>query len=386
MIRTPAQRDGAIRVALIGYGRAGRTFHTPLIRSTPGFDLAVVVSTRPADVHADLPQAAVIATPADVWTDTSVDAVVIATPTATHGELAASALDAGKHVVVDKPLAVSLDAARRVGELAVLKRRVLATFHNRRWDGDFLALEEIVRSGVLGDVTHVESHFDRYRPLVRDRWRERPGLGSGVWNDLGPHLADQALRLFGLPESISGSLAAHRAGAQTDDWADVVLGYERRSVILHASMLAAAGPRFVVHGSLGTWIKVGIDPQEFDLSAAMGVDPGGARPVESAALVDGTTRVETGTPIPRGDYRQFYAALRDAIRGKGANPVPPAEAIATTAVVETAARSAAEGRVLPLPLTAEERAAFSDSSAAGKAGRQDGRRAGIHGRNGGRQK
>jgi predicted dehydrogenase len=358
MMSPSAQGGGTIRVALIGYGRAGRTFHTPLIRSMPGFDLAVVVSSRPAAVHDDLPQATVVATPADVWTDASVDLVVIATPTATHAELAAAALDAGKHVVVDKPLAASLDAARHLGALALRRQRVLTTFHNRRWDGDFVALEEMVRSGALGEVTHVESHFDRYRPLVRDRWRERPGPGSGVWNDLGPHLADQALQLFGLPETISGSLAAQRAGAHTDDWAHVVLGYEGRAVILHASMLAAAGPRFVVHGSRGTWIKVGIDPQEFELSAAMGVDLGGAAPVESATLVDGPTRVETSTPIPRGDYRQFYTALRDAVCGKGSNPVPPAEAIATTAVVETAARSAAEGRALPLPLTAEERAAF----------------------------
>jgi predicted dehydrogenase len=357
MMSTDAQGDGTIRVALIGYGRAGRTFHTPLIQSISGFNLAVVASSRPAEVHADLPLANVVAAPADVWADASVELVVIATPTATHGELAAAALDAGKHVVVDKPLAASLDAARRLAELALRKRRMLATFHNRRWDGDLLALEEIVRSGTLGDVTHVESHFDRYRPIVRDRWRERPGPGSGVWNDLGPHLADQALRLFGLPEWISGSLAAHRAGAHTDDWAHVVLGYERRAVILHASMLAAAGPRFVVHGSRGTWIKLGIDPQEFELSAAMGVDLGGGAPVESATLVDATTRVEIATPIPRGDYRQFYAALHDAIRGDGSNPVPPAEAIATTAVVETAARSAAEGRVLPLPLTSEEREA-----------------------------
>jgi predicted dehydrogenase len=349
MLSMRSKDNDTIRVALIGYGRAARTFHTPLIRSTPGFDLAAVVSSRPDAVHADLPHAAVAATPDDVWTDASVDLVVIATPTATHADLAAAALDAGKHVVVDKPLAASLDAARRLGALALRAQRVLATFHNRRWDGDFLALDEIVRSGALGEVTHVESHFDRYRPTVRDRWRERPGPGSGVWNDLGPHLADQALRLFGRPAWISGRLAAHRAGARTDDWAHVILGYERRTVVLHASMLAAAGPRFVVHGSRGTWIKAGIDPQEFDLSAAMGVDLGGARPVESATLVDGPTRVETVTPVPRGDYREFYFALRDAIRGKGANPVPPAEAIATTAVVETAARSAAEGRVLPLP-------------------------------------
>ena len=344
-----SQADGTIRVALIGYGRAGQTFHTPLLQLTPGFELAVVVSSRPAQVRADLAQATVVATPADALTDAAIDLVVIATPTATHGELAAAALEAGKHVVVDKPIAASLDVARRLGALAARRQRVLATFHNRRWDGDFLALAEIVRSGALGEITHVESHFDRFRPVVRDRWRERPGPGSGVWNDLGPHLADQALQLFGLPQTISGTLAAHRGGAQTDDWAHVVLGYDRRAVILHASMLAAAGPRFIVHGSRGSWIKVGVDPQEVQLSAAMGVELGGVSPVESATFVDGTTRVETATVIPRGDYRQFYVAVGDAIRGTGRNPVPPAEAIATTAVVEAAARSSAEGRVLPLP-------------------------------------
>ena len=251
-------------------------------------------------------------------------------------------------MVVDKPIAATLDAARRVGALASRSQRVLATFHNRRWDGDFLALQEILRSGALGEITHLESHFDRFRPVVRDRWRERPGAGSGVWNDLGPHLADQALQLFGLPQSISGSLAAHRAGAQTDDWAHVVLDYGRRAVILHASMLAAAGPRFVVHGSRGSWIKVGVDPQEVQLSAAMGVELAGVSPVESATFVDGTTRIETATVVPRGDYRQFYIAVGDAIRGTGSNPVPPAQAIAATAIVETAARSSAEGRVLPL--------------------------------------
>jgi predicted dehydrogenase len=355
--------DRPVRVALIGYGRAGQTFHTPLIRSTPGLDLAAVVSSRPARVRADLPQVTVVVSAADVWADASIEVAVIATPSATHRGLTAAALEAGKHVVVDKPLAVSLDDARSVGALALRKRRVLATFQNRRWDGDFLALEQIVRSGALGDVTHVESRFDRYRPLVRDRWRERPGAGSGVWNDLGPHLADQALRLFGLPDSVSGSLAAHRAGAHTDDWAHIVLGYGGRAVVLHASMLAAAaGPRFVVHGSRGSWIKHGLDPQEFQLAAAMGVDIGGALPRESAVLVEGATGVEAETTIPPGDYRRFYTALRDAVRSAGSNPVPPAEAIATTAVVETAIRSAADGRVLPLPLTHEERAAFASTS------------------------
>ena len=163
---------------------------------------------------------------------------------------------------------------------------------------------------------------------------------------------------FGLPDSISGTLAAHRAGAQTDDWAHVVLGYGGRSVILHASMLAADGPRFVVHGSRGTRIKLGVDPQEFELSAAMGVGLGGGAP--GGIGHDGGRRDpgRNRDADPAWRLSAVHAALRDAIRGEGRNPVPPAEAIATTAVVETAARSAAEGRVLPLPLTPEERATY----------------------------
>jgi predicted dehydrogenase len=356
-----SNRGPNVRVALVGYGRAGQACHTPLIRSTAGLELSVVASSHPERVRADLPHVDVVASAAEACRNGSVDVVVIATPPASHVSLAASALEAGKHVVVEKPLAASLQDARRLGALAMRHGRLLAVFQNRRWDGDFLALEQLVRSGTLGEVSHFESHFDRYRPVVRDRWRERPGPGSGVWNDLGPHLADQALKLFGLPEWVSGSLAAHRAGALTDDWAHVVLGYARRAVVLHASMLVAASvQRFAVHGSRASWIKYGLDAQEFQLAAEMGVDIGAPRG-ESAVLVDGETGEEAEAIVPRGDYRHFYSALRAAVRGESSNPVPPAQAIATTAVVETTARSAAERRVLPLPLTDDERAAFSDS-------------------------
>jgi predicted dehydrogenase len=283
--------------------------------------------------------------------------VVVATPSVTHAELAMAALDAGKHVVVEKPLALSLEDARRLGAAAAGSGRMLATFQNRRWDGDFLALLQLAAGGGLGEISHLESHFDRFRPDVRQRWRERPGPGSGVWNDLGPHLVDQALQLIGVPNRVSARLAAHRAGAATDDWAHVVLEYDRRAVILHCSMLVAGrARRFAVHGSRASWMKYGLDAQEFQLAASAGLEVG-TPPPEYAVLVEGATGFETETAIPPGDYRQFYAAIRDAVRGDGPNPVPPAQAIATTAVVETAAHSAAESRVLTVPLTDEERAA-----------------------------
>jgi predicted dehydrogenase len=349
-----------IHVALIGYGYAGRTFHAPLIRATPGFELAAISSSRPERVHADLPGLPVVTEPEDTFALPSVELVVIATPNDTHVPIATSALTAGKHVVVEKPFAPTLEEARELALLAERHHRVLTVFQNRRWDGDFLAVTNLLARTALGDVAHFESHFDRYRPLVRDRWRERAGVGTGLWYDLGPHLVDQALQLFGLPDRVTASLAAQRAGAQADDWAHAILEYGGLRVVLHASVLAAAPlPRFVVHGQAGSWVKYGIDAQEGHLIAALTPGtPGPAADSEHAVLVDGASGAESETPIPRGDYRHFYMQLRDALRGVGSNPVPPAQSLAVMAVVETAIRSSAEGRALTPPLMEAEIRAF----------------------------
>ena len=337
-----------IRVALIGYGYAGRTFHAPLIRATPGLELAAIGSSRPEAVRADLPGIAVVASPQEICASPSIDLVVVATPNDTHVSIAAMALRAGKHVVVEKPLAPTLRESRELASLAERERRVLAVFHNRRWDGDFLAITDLLASGVLGEITHFESHFDRYRPVVRDRWRERPGVGAGLWYDLGPHLVDQALQLFGVPDRVTGNLAATRPGAAADDWAHVILEYGRRRVVLHTSVIAAAAPpRFVVHGLAGSWIKYGLDRQEGELIAAL--TPEGrhnAHADERGVLVDGATGTEKEVALPRGDYGRFYAQVRELLLGLGGNPVPPQQALAVIAVVEAAIESSAEGRTV----------------------------------------
>ena len=349
------------RVALIGYGYAGRTFHTPLIRGTPGLELAVICSTRAERVHADLPDIRVASSPEQACALPSVDLVVIATPHDSHARMAAMALRAGKHVVLEKPVATTLEEARQLASVARNTDRVLAVFHNRRWDGDFLAVTDLLASRVLGEVSHFESHFDRFRPVVRDRWRERSGVGSGLWYDLGPHLVDQALRLFGLPDRVVGTLAAQRAGAQSDDWEHVILEYGRLRVIVHASVLVAAPPpRFAVHGHAGSWIKYGVDAQERQLIAAL--TPNTSAPPhdeERSVLIDGVNETRRELPIPRGEYRQFYVQLEAALRGAGSNPVPLEQALPVIAVVETAIRSSTEGRSLTLPLTDGEILAFA---------------------------
>lgn len=349
-----------LRVALIGYGAAGRIFHAPLIRHTPGLALSLVVSRRGDELAQTLPGVEVSDAPETALLRADIDLVVIASPNATHAPLVEAALQAGRHVVVDKPFTLSLADARRLAALAAARGRLLAVFQNRRWDGDFLALRALLASGRIGRLTWLESRFDRFRPRVQDRWRERAEDGGGIWFDLGPHLVDQAIQLFGLPASVGGRLIRQRDGAAADDGCEAWLDYGTLRVSLSASMLVGGGlPRFAAHGTTGTWIRHGLDVQEAQLKAGIVPGaPGWAEDVKSARLYRGDDEI-LDLPLPRGRYETFYAAVADAIRGRGANPVPPAQAVATMAVLETVVEAARLGRMLPLPLTAAERVAIA---------------------------
>ena len=240
----------AIRVGLVGFGYASKTFHAPLIGGTPGMALKAVASSDADKVHADWPVLKVMSSPGDLLDDPDIDLGVIATPNDTHFPLAKAALEAGKHVVVDKPFTVTLSQARELESLAKHCGRILSVFHNRRWDSDFLTVSALINEGQLGEVCYFESHFDRFRPQVRQRWREQAGPGSGIWYDLAPHLLDQVVVLFGLPVSITVDLAQLRPGAQSTDYFHAVLAYPQRRVVLHGTLLAAAeSARFIVHGS-----------------------------------------------------------------------------------------------------------------------------------------
>ena len=345
-----------INIALIGYGFVGKTFHAPLIQSIEGLTLAVVSSRDEEKVKRDLPEVLVVATPEEAIQHPDVDLVVIASPNATHAPLAALALNAGKHVVVDKPFTLDMQEARELIALADEKQRLLSVFHNRRWDSDFLGIKQVIEEGRLGKVKLFESHIDRFRPEVRVRWREQNVPGSGLWFDLGPHLIDQTLQLFGLPQSVQGNIATLRDGAEINDWAHVVLNYPEHKVILHASMLVAGGTsRFTVHGDKASVVKARIDQQEAQLLA--GVIPGSeswGEDSDDMVLFDAAgdaTRLKT----PKGDQRQYYINVRDALTGTIGNPVHPVEALAVMAVLEAAVRSSETGSTQTLELTAEER-------------------------------
>jgi predicted dehydrogenase len=350
-----------IRVGLIGYGYAGKTFHAPLIRSVPGLALTVVGSSKPDAVQADIP-GAIVCSATEVTTHPDVDLVVIASPNESHFPLAAAALRAGKDVVVDKPFTVTLAEARSLAEIAEQHQRLLSVFHNRRWDSEVLATKAILQSGVLGEVSHYECHMDRFRPNVRQRWRENPGPGAGLWFDLGPHLIDQALHLFGLPHSINASFGTLREGGQTDDWAHVQLNYDRLRVILHSSLLVSGGgPRSVLHGTRGSWAKFAADVQEPQLMAGMLPDaPGFGVDPAPGILYDGATGERTEIPSPVGNQSLYYAGIRDAILGGQPAPIPAKDAVAVMAILETSFESGARGRVLPLPLTPGESAQWTN--------------------------
>ncbi|KAF1694585.1 oxidoreductase [Pseudoxanthomonas koreensis] len=347
-------------VALLGFGLSGRVFHAPLIAATPGLRLHTVVSSDPARVAAAHPLARVLADPDAAFADPDIDLVVVATPNDTHAPLALAALAAGKHVVVDKPFALDLAEAQAMIEAAHRADRRLSVFHNRRWDADFLALRGLLDRGTLGAVAELHSHFDRFRPQVPDRWRDRAGPGSGLWYDLGPHLVDQALQLFGPPLAVSADLALQREGAQAVDYFHVQLRYARLRVLLHAGALVPGHDlRFAVHGNGGSWIKHGLDPQEDALRG--GAIPGGAgwghdpRPGTLLRVgVDGSV-VEADSPAPPGDYLAYYAGIRDAIALDAPLPVSAGDALLVMEVIEAGLRSNAERRELPLDGTTTAR-------------------------------
>lgn len=348
-----------INVALIGYGFVGKLFHAPLIRAVPGLNLKIVVSSDASKVNADLPEVTVVSSAQAAVDDPSIDLVVIATPNDTHAPLAELALKAGKHVVIDKPFTLDIQEARNLIQCAAQHDRLLSVFHNRRWDSDFLSIKQLIDDGKVGRVAHFESHIDRYRPLVRERWREQDLPGSGLWFDIGPHLIDQALQLFGLPLSVQGNIAKLRDNAKINDWAHVTLNYSKHKVILHCSMLVAGGsPRFIVHGTEGSLVKHKADNQENQLSA-------GLTPEDAQWGEDNDPVVyyapETDPVIInslKGDQSQYYHGIYKALSQQGENPVSSLQALAVMAVMEAAVVASDSGQTQQLPLTTEELAAW----------------------------
>jgi predicted dehydrogenase len=362
-----------IRTAVLGYGFAGRIFHSPFVHVVPGLELTAIVQRHGDNAAADYPSTRILRSVEEAFADPAIDLMVVATPNDSHVEMATRALEAGKHVVIDKPIAASSAEVLELMALAKRRGKVLAPFHNRRFDGDFLTVRKLVAEGTLGRIAVVNSHFDRFRPFQRQNtWKEAGGGANGLLFDLGPHLLDQALALFGVPASITASVRQERDVTAIEDAFDIVLDFAPEGAArgiryeCHATMLAAdPAPRFRVNGTLGSYVKFGLDPQEAALL-------GGARPEEMGSpapwLPDaeagwGTLTVATQATEPIklersklasevGDYRTFYANVRDAIRGEASLVVSPEDGYRTIQLLELALQSSGQGRTLPVDFSA----------------------------------
>jgi predicted dehydrogenase len=349
-----------IRVGLIGFGFVSKTFHVPLLQATDGYKITAVSSSRPGDVSAMLAGVEVVSDPKALAAHPDIDLVVIASPNETHAPLAEAAMRAGRNVVVDKPFTITVEEARHLATVAREKNVLLSVFQNRRWDSDFLTVQDAIRQDLIGRVVLFESRIDRYRPDVRDRWREVPGPGAGLLYDLGPHLIDQTLLLFGIPDSVQATLAKQRRGARTDDFFQVVLRYGEIIATLGAGSLVSGGSaRFAVHGDRASVVKQKPDIQEDQLRA--GVLPGSpewGHDPDDAILYEGATNDSRALKAVRGDQRGYYVALRQALLGRAPNLVPPEQGATVMGIIEAALRSDKDGgRVVP-NLTKEERAAW----------------------------
>ncbi len=347
------------RVALIGYGLGGRVFHAPLIASVPGLSLVTIVTSDPgrqAEARERYPSSRVVEGPEAIWDSAAEhDLVVVSTPNSSHVPLGLAALEAGLPVVIDKPLAATAEDGRLLAAAAGARGLLLSVFQNRRWDGDFLTVRRLIDEDVLGPVHRFESRYERWRPEPKaGAWRERgaPEEAGGLLFDLGSHLADQALQLFGRPIHVYAEVERRRPGVEVDD--DVFIGLTHRNGIrshLWASVVAAIlGPRFRVLGLRGAFEKYGMDVQEDALVAGgLPVDPDwGREPAEQWG------RLSTGGDVREvetepGAYHRYYAGIAEALRSGGPPPVDVQDSITVLEVLEAARESARTGKVVELP-------------------------------------
>jgi len=350
-----------IRVGVVGFGMAGRVFHGPLISSVDGLELAAVVERSTNNATLRYPGITTYRTLDAMLADSSLGLFVVATPSGTHFEVARRILEAGKNVIVDKPMSTTSPEIAQLIALAAAKNVHLIPFFNRRWDGDFLTIQKLLHEGQLGCLVYLESRFDRWRPHPpSDRlWKEDPAQGGGVLLDLGTHIADQALTLFGKPESIAADVLCEREWARVNDAFTLRLRYPGLTVVLGANCLSSpARPRFHLRGTKGNYLKSGLDPQEAALNQVTRItDPQwGHEPAANwGALhvdVDGGMVTCPVTPFP-GDYRLYYAAVRDALLVNSPAPIKPVEAWRVARLLEWATESSAQRREIPCDWTQE---------------------------------
>lgn len=348
-----------INTGLIGFGMAGRIFLAPLLSQHNGYQLTAISSSNPEAVAnaGKLYRGAKLVPGAEaILQDPAIELVVIATPNTSHLALAKQAMEAGKHVIVEKPFTISSTDAEELIAISRKTGKVLTVHHNRRFDGDYATVKKLLASGILGELAEMKIHYDRFRPVLRpNAWREADLPGSGILYDLGAHLIDQALDLFGMPQTLQAEMLVQRPGGKVDDRFELVLGYPGLRVCLSAGMLVKdPGPHFMLYGNKGSFVKSGMDPQENALKAGFtpqtladwGKEPASA----SGKLTTEWQGIEMVSQVESevGRYPDFFKNVAAAIRDGAVLEVKPEQAKNTIKIIELALQSAKEKRTLSL--------------------------------------
>lgn len=342
--------EKVINTAIIGYGMAGRVFHSPILSSMENFKLSKIYTTNEdsiKNIHRLYPETEVASDVRQILADKEIELIVVAAPNTQHFALAKEAILAGKHVVVDKPFTVTSKEADELIQLTEAHRTLLSVYQNRRWDSDFRTVQKVIDSGMLGRLVECEIHMDRYRNYIKDRaWREADIPGSGVLYDLGSHLLDQALMLFGTPKAVTADLRMQRQISKTTDNFELILHYDRLKVTLKSGMLVRAElPHFILLGENGSFVKYGVDVQEVDLKSGltpMTKTTWGEEPEALYGLVNTTLNgldIKGKVKSETGDYRAYYLNIYHAIMGQEALAVTPRQARNTIRMIEYAMES-----------------------------------------------
>lgn len=343
-----------IRAGVVGFGHGGSIFHAPFLHALDGLELTAILQRHGETAAQAYPGVAIARSMDELLAQPDLDLIVISTPPYSHFELARLALEANKHVVLDKPFVATSDEARQLIELARTRKRVLSVYQNRRWDGDFLTLQQVLAGKELGRLVTLESRYDLYRPGLRAKpWQEKALPGNGLLYDLGAHLVDQILMLFGTPETIFADVRKDRDVTVVDDAFTLHIFYPRLRVLVNSTLIArAAGPRFVAHGTLGSYVKYGLDPQEQALKdgATLGGPHWGEEPEanwgDMTTMRDGDV-VERRVPTLPGDYRKYYENVRDAIWGITPLAVTAEQGWRTIRLLEMALESSEQRCAVP---------------------------------------
>lgn len=342
-----------IKTGIVGFGFSAKTFHIPFITNSNEFEFCAISTRQTDELKQHWPNVTSYSTAQALMTESDVELIIITAPNDVHFELAKLALEHDKHVVLEKPFVTKVADGETLIELAEQKNRVLSVYHNRRWDGDFLTVKALIEENKLGNLKCFNSHFDRFRPEVRQRWREQASDGGGILYDLGPHLIDQVLELFGLPDAITAHCKIMRKNSNNIDFFDLLLHYPTHLVNLHADLFSAGtNRRFTLMGDKGSFEKVGLDPQEARL--IKGIQPSSAdwaaeEPSQFGIFYDATSSLTI--PTLTGGYQHYYQQLASAICDQGIVPVSARSALQNIQLIELAMISSETGKTIPVQLS-----------------------------------